>query len=159
MFILFIYDSLLVKTSHFLQFTPRRPRRTGNRYSIHSKWVTDCCLTPNDLTAICNHSMICFFTIWTRLFLNFMVPTHCNRSPRVDIILIPIQLVCFYSLMMHFDEKIANPNVIVLVWPDGIWNLCFTRHPRRSRWPLQHQCVYYSLQNAMSQAITDEVAI
>ena len=60
MFILIFYGSLIVKTSHFLLFTPRRPWGTGNIHSIHSKWVNDCCLTPNHSTAICNHSMICF---------------------------------------------------------------------------------------------------
>ena len=61
MFILIFYGSLIVKTSHFLLFTPRRPRKTRNIYSIHGKWVNDCCLTPSDhFTAICSHSMTCF---------------------------------------------------------------------------------------------------
>lgn len=106
---------------------------------VESKWVNDCCLTRSDhFTAICNHSMICC-VLYEHVFLDFMVPTHCNSSQRVDITLIASHLVCFYSLMMHFDEKVANPNFIVLVWPDGVWNLGFIRHSRRS-----HQCLYYS---------------
>jgi hypothetical protein len=158
MFILLIYDSLLVKISHFLLFTPRRPRGTGNIHSIHSKWVNDCCLTPNHSTAICNHSMICFllsehayFGIYgTSSLQQESKGRHYPDSESISLLLL---------LNDAFDAKIANPNFIVLVWPDGVWYLGFTRHPRRSRWPLQHQCVYYSLQNFMSQTITDEVAI
>jgi hypothetical protein len=34
MFILIFYGSLIVKTSHFLLFTPRRPRKTRNIYIL-----------------------------------------------------------------------------------------------------------------------------